>query len=139
MDDDLHTFTEKDTHDLSSPFDITSWRGWANALTLGVLLSAIIGIFALYPIISFYYKGGSSSGRNTSGYGLGGINGTGQYPAIPGLPQLVDPDTPSDVLTKTGFDGEEWTLVFSDEFEVEGRSFWPGGKPFCAPEKANER
>jgi beta-glucanase (GH16 family) len=41
---------------------------------------------------------------------------------------LVDPDTPPDVYTKTGFDGEEWTLVFSDEFEVEGRSFYPGGE-----------
>jgi hypothetical protein len=128
MDDHLHTFTAAEKKDLSSPFDITSFRGWANAITLLVLLGAVIGIFALYPLISFYYTDGSASGRNTPGYNLGGVNGTGQFPVIPGLPQLVDPDTPPDVYTKTGFDGEEWTLVFSDEFEVEGRSFYPGGE-----------
>jgi hypothetical protein len=128
MDDHLHTFTAAEKKDLSSPFDITSWRGWANAITLLVLLGAVIGIFGLYPLISFYYKDGSESGRNTPGYNLGGVNGTGQFPVIPGLPQLIDPDTPTDVYTKTGFDGNEWSLVFSDEFEVEGRSFYPGGK-----------
>jgi hypothetical protein len=130
MDDHLHTFTAAERKDLSSPFDITSWRGWANAITLLVLLGAVIGIFALYPLISFYVTDGSASGKNTSGYNLGGVNATGQIPSIPGLPSLVDPDTPADVYTRTGFDGNEWTLVFSDEFNVDGRTFYPGGESF---------
>lgn len=127
MDDHLHTFTAAERIDISSPFDITSWRGWGNAITLIVLMGAIIGIFALYPIISFYADE-SASGRKTSGYNLGGINGTGQFPDIPGLPQLIDRDTPADAYTKTGLQGDDWVLVFSDEFEVEGRTFYPGGK-----------
>jgi hypothetical protein len=128
MDDQLHTFTAAERKDLSSPFDIMSWRGWANAITLLVLLGAVIGIFALYPLISYFYTDGSASGRNTPGYNLGGVNATGQFPVIPGLPSLVDPDTPDDVYTRTGFDGKEWTLVFSDEFNVDGRTFYPGGE-----------
>lgn len=127
MDDHLHTFTAAEKKDLTSPFDIMSWRGWANAITLLTLLAAIVGIFALYPIISFYADNGAGSGRNTPGYNLGGVNASGQFPSIAGLPTLVDPDTPEDVYLKTGFDGEEWRLVFSDEFNVDGRTFYDGG------------
>ena len=121
-DDHLHTFTAAEKRDLSSPFDITSWRGWANAITLVVFGLALVGLFALYPILSFYYGNNTSSGSNTSGYNLGGINGSGQYPAITGLPTLIDVDTPSSAYTRTGFDGKTWNLVFSDEFNKDGRS-----------------
>ena len=41
---------------------------------------------------------------------------------------LIDNDTPQDVYTKTSYiDGSTLELVFSDEFNVEGRSFYPGG------------
>lgn len=33
-------------------------------------------------------------------------------------------------MKRTGFDGEEYSLVFSDEFEQDGRSFWPGDDPY---------
>jgi hypothetical protein len=47
-----------------------------------------------------------------------------------GMPELVDPDTPQSVRTRTGFDGEEYELVFSDEFNVDGRTFYPGDDPY---------
>ena len=34
---------------------------------------------------------------------------------IPGLPGLIDKDTPQEAYTRTGFDGETYNLVFSDE------------------------
>lgn len=46
------------------------------------------------------------------------------------MPELIDPDTPESAKTRTGFDGEEYELVFSDEFEVEGRTFYPGDDPY---------
>jgi beta-glucanase (GH16 family) len=46
------------------------------------------------------------------------------------LPSLIDKDTPDDARTRTGFDGQKYNLVFSDEFEVEGRTFYPGDDPF---------
>ncbi|WWD00464.1 hypothetical protein V866_007379 [Kwoniella sp. B9012] len=130
LDDHLHTFTAAERKDLSTPFDITSWRGWANALTLLTLAAGGVMLFAGYPIIAWYYGNSNSSGANTSGYNLGGINGSGQYPSITGLPSLIDSDTPSDSYTKTGSDGNEWTLVFSDEFNKDGRTFYDGDDPF---------
>lgn len=46
------------------------------------------------------------------------------------LPELIDPDTPDDAKKRTGFDGEDYELVFSDEFNVDGRTFFPGDDPF---------
>ncbi|WWC67831.1 uncharacterized protein I206_101748 [Kwoniella pini CBS 10737] len=130
LDDQLHTFTAAERKDLNTPFDIASWRGWANALTLLLLALGGIMLFAGYPIIAWYYGNSNSSGANTSGYNLGGINASGQYPSITGLPSLIDTDTPSDSYTKTGADGNTWDLVFSDEFNKDGRTFYDGDDPF---------
>ena len=46
------------------------------------------------------------------------------------MPQLIDPDTPDAAKTRTGFDSQEYELVFSDEFNVEGRTFYPGDDPY---------
>lgn len=63
------------------------------------------------------------------GWGPGGINGSSQVPLIPGLPTLIDKDTPMDART-IEVEGQKLNLVFSDEFNVEGRTFWPGDDPF---------
>ena len=65
LDDQLHTFTAADRDDLSSGFDLFSARGWANALTLLVMASALVGIFAVYPIVDYYFRDNSSSGGNS--------------------------------------------------------------------------
>jgi hypothetical protein len=85
---------------------------------LVLLLLAIITLFAGYPIITFY----TAHKASTNGaYNLGGINATGQVPQISNFPVLVDNATPDSALTRVGFDGENYNLVFSDEFEKEGR------------------
>lgn len=40
---------------------------------------------------------------------------------------LIDKDTPKEHHTFTNSHGDEWKLVFSDEFNEDGRSFYPGG------------
>jgi beta-glucan synthesis-associated protein KRE6 len=58
------------------------------------------------------------------GYNLGGINATGQL--MQTSFSLIDKDTPASAYTKASpVDGQTMNLVFSDEFEVEGRSFYP--------------
>lgn len=44
--------------------------------------------------------------------------------------QLVDPDTPNSAQTRTLRDGSDWQLVFSDEFNKEGRTFYDGDDQF---------
>ena len=48
---------------------------------------------------------------------------------------VIDLDTPKEAYTKASFtDGAELTLVFSDEFNVDGRSFYPGDDPYWEAE-----
>lgn len=62
---------------------------------------------------------------------MGGINATGQIPSFTGNFGLVDKTTPQEFLQKPSYmDGSEMTLVFSDEFNVDGRTFYPGDDPF---------
>ncbi|KAG6910955.1 hypothetical protein DXG01_006009 [Tephrocybe rancida] len=112
-DDDIHNPDHcldgiKDTHDLSF-----SRRGVAN-LGLG------------YPVISYFRKAASLH----SGYNLGGANATGQIPSM-GNFGLIDEETPVDARYRVSSrDGSRMLLVFSDEFNTDGRSFYPGDDPY---------
>lgn len=46
------------------------------------------------------------------------------------MPELIDAATPQEVRSRVGSDGKDYELVFSDEFEQEGRSFYEGDDPF---------
>lgn len=43
---------------------------------------------------------------------------------------LIDPDTPDHAKTKTGANGDEFELVFSDEFNINNRTFYEGDDPY---------
>lgn len=44
---------------------------------------------------------------------------------------LIDLETPSDLYSRKDYvNGKEWQLIFSDEFNVDGRSFYPGDDPY---------
>ncbi|EAU87690.2 beta-glucan synthesis-associated protein KRE6 [Coprinopsis cinerea okayama7 len=65
------------------------------------------------------------------GFNYGGINGTGQIPQLIGNYGLIDRDTPLEARTKFSYHtGEEMVLVFSDEFNEDGRTFYPGDDPY---------
>ena len=65
------------------------------------------------------------------GFNLGGVNASGQIPSFSGNWGLIDRDTPPDAHTISDFmTGKSWQLVFSDEFNVEGRTFYPGDDPY---------
>jgi hypothetical protein len=42
------------------------------------------------------------------------------------MPQTIDVDTPKSAHTRKGFDGFDYEIVFSDEFNTPGRTFYPG-------------
>lgn len=98
-------------------------RGIVNLGVVVTIIVALILLFLGYPLIWHFT-------RNLSLWEQVVLNGTGQIPNLPLLPRMIDPDTPEDVYTRTGFDGQEYELVFSDEFETPGRSFYPGDDPF---------
>lgn len=82
-----------------------------------------------YPVISYYRDVGAST---RGGFNLGGSNATGQIPQLIGNFGIIDQDTPQEVYTKTSWaDGKtKMRLVFSDEFNTDGRSFYPGDDPY---------
>ena len=92
-----------------------------------ILCMALIVLFAGYPIIIAYKD---DSQKTLGAYNLGGINSTGQVAAVIGDFGLIDKDTPKEVYTRTGFDGSAYSLAFSDEFNVDGRTFFPGDDPY---------
>ncbi|KAL6451113.1 KRE6 Beta-glucan synthesis-associated protein KRE6 [Candida maltosa Xu316] len=55
-----------------------------------------------------------------------------KYPQLKSIrTNLIDPDTPKDLWKSTNENGGgNWTLVFSDEFEVDGRTFNEGDDQF---------
>ena len=66
------------------------------------------------------------------GFNIGGINASGQIPSLLGNFGLIDKDTPQSAYTKSSYvdASVELHLVFSDEFNVDGRSFYPGDDPY---------
>ncbi|KAJ7572499.1 beta-glucan synthesis-associated [Mycena floridula] len=123
VDDALH---DPKIHSPSSG-QYVSWRGLWNLGCLALLCLAILALFVGYPIHNFVAR----NTITTSGYNFGGIvNATGQIPNF-GNFGLIDLETPKDSYTYTDFkDGSEWTLVFSDEFNTDGRTFYPGDDPY---------
>ncbi|KAI0789622.1 glycoside hydrolase family 16 protein [Abortiporus biennis] len=127
LDDALHNPDPIRDARLERSFTIFSARGWANASVLFILVVGLLMLFAGYPIIVW-----ARDRQHTlaTGFNLGGINGTGQVPDMPNMPQLIDKDTPKSAYTHQGTDGNTYDLVFSDEFNTDGRTFWPGDDPF---------
>ncbi|KAG9086264.1 hypothetical protein FS749_003769 [Ceratobasidium sp. UAMH 11750] len=117
-DDALH---EPDPKGHKEPLGL-SGRGFFNVGMLVLVIITLLALFISYPIVH-YVNVGSFPSSNL-------INGTGQVPDLPGLPNLIDKDTPDSAKTRTGYDGQEYELVFSDEFNLDGRSFYPGDDPF---------
>ncbi|KDQ20783.1 glycoside hydrolase family 16 protein [Botryobasidium botryosum FD-172 SS1] len=122
LDDHLHTI-DKRLDRSCTPF---TTRGWANVLMIVSIVTALIFVFCAYPIMSHYTK----TPMSLPSYNLGGINRTGQVPLLPNLPSLIDKDTPKSAMSRTGWDGNGYSLVFSDEFNTPGRTFYPGDDPY---------
>ncbi|EKM61142.1 glycoside hydrolase family 16 protein [Phanerochaete carnosa HHB-10118-sp] len=127
-DDELHNPDPKRDRKSDKGGTILTSRGIANLGCLVILFTGIGMLFAGYPLISHFTKRQQTS---LGGFNLGGTNATGQVPKMPGNWGLVDLETPEEVYTKVDYvSGKTWELVFSDEFNTDGRTFYPGDDPY---------
>lgn len=127
-DDAMHNPDPVRDAQLDRKFTLFSARGWLNIGTIIVLIGGLVTLFAAYPIISFYTR---PKPPLAGSFNLGGINASGQVPDLPAVFSLIDPHTPSDAMNKVGVhDGQQYKLVFSDEFNTDGRTFYPGDDPY---------
>ncbi|PWN42600.1 concanavalin A-like lectin/glucanase [Ceraceosorus guamensis] len=99
-----------------------SLRGLLNVGTLIMLVLGLLGLFAGYPILAHFDE--------LNGQIPAGVNGSGQLPIVVNALNFRDHDTPPEAWSWKNPDGEDYHLVFSDEFEVPGRTFWPGDDPY---------
>jgi len=107
---------------------VLTYRGLTNLGCLVFLALGLVALFAGYPMISYFTKHPLSY---SGGFNLGGINASGQIPSMANNVGLIDIKTPSSAYTFPSFaDGSDWQLVFSDEFDTENRTFWPGDDPY---------
>ncbi|KAF8903538.1 beta-glucan synthesis-associated protein [Mucidula mucida] len=127
-DDALHNPTVRSGKiiDDEAHFSYSS-RGVANVGCLLILCCGLLTLFVGYPLLTYrdrlLYQGTMLNAL--------GVNASGQVPVMSSGFSPIDPETPKDVLLKTSRrDGEQWQLVFSDEFNTEGRSFYPGDDPY---------
>ncbi|PWN50381.1 concanavalin A-like lectin/glucanase [Violaceomyces palustris] len=121
-DDELHAVEKDGRWDKGSHG--FSWRGVWNVATLVALALSLLMLFLGYPVLSHFDKAYTTNG----GFNLGGTNGSGQVPDLP-IRALIDGDT-EDQFKTIQLDGQDYNLVFSDEFNQPGRTFWPGDDPF---------
>ncbi|KAF8641999.1 hypothetical protein AX16_009721 [Volvariella volvacea WC 439] len=127
-DDELHNPDPRRDRKNDTGRNPFTCRGLTNLGCIILLTAGLIALFAGYPLISHF----TSPKQSTfGGFNFGGINASGQVPTMAGNFGLIDLDTPHDAYTKKSFqDGEDLQLVFSDEFNTEGRSFYPGDDPY---------
>ncbi|KAG8215428.1 glycoside hydrolase family 16 protein [Butyriboletus roseoflavus] len=128
QDDYLHNPDPKRDVKSDQGGTICTSRGLANLGCLLVLAVGCIALFIGFPVASHIL---SKKPTTQGGFNLGGTNATGQLPVIAGNLGLIDVDTPKDAYTKQSYmSGDTLELVFSDEFNVEGRSFYEGDDPY---------
>ncbi|OZJ03628.1 hypothetical protein BZG36_03728 [Bifiguratus adelaidae] len=99
-------------------------RGLVTMLLASIIGLALIGGFAGYPLGLYinHEVHQSIPPKNTT------TNTTEPRPPTIVLP--IDPDTPASAHQKLASDGTYWDLVFSDEFNQDGRTFYPGSDPY---------
>lgn len=125
-----HTFLPEPDDDFHKPDDVNdrarypTWLGIITVFTITLIVCALFALFLVYPISSYLRQYYSNLELKTN---------ANQLPKLHPLPlrPLVDPETPKVALTRTSeTSNAKYELVFSDEFNHPGRTFWPGDDPF---------
>ncbi|CAK5274062.1 unnamed protein product [Mycena citricolor] len=105
--------------------NIFTGRGMQNLGCLLIMAACIVALFLGYPLVSHFDKTRQNLAVATT------VNATGQVASM-GNFGLIDLDTPQDLHMIYGYHdpSQELQLVFSDEFNQDGRSFYPGDDPY---------
>ncbi|CAK3988282.1 glycoside hydrolase family 16 [Lecanosticta acicola] len=126
-DDYLHNPDPNDKEGLDCA-DLFSKRGIVNIGGLTLITLGLLVLFIGYPILTFV-QNAINPGGNACASDPNCISDSMDL-LKKVRTGLVDPDTPSSAKTRTGDDGKTQTLVFSDEFNEEGRTFYDGDDPY---------
>lgn len=102
-------------------------RNWKRLVLLISLVLIIILLFFVVPFVGRsnrfpHHEAPPQVFEHISDYA---------YPQLSAIrTNMVDEDTPNEAYYRKNKQGEDWELVFSDEFNAEGRTFYPGMDQF---------
>ncbi|KAF8635101.1 hypothetical protein AX15_000540 [Amanita polypyramis BW_CC] len=109
------------------------WRGLGNVIALALMVCAILALFIIYPVCSFYHYSCEVADRldiaivnTTASVNASDTNGQQEGVNLNARGQIPLPATPSSPLTIKVADGVEYDLTFAEEWETEGRRFMQG-------------
>lgn len=112
-------------------------RSFLGLLGILFLFMAAVVIFIVLPAITFSgvvyhdHHHPASTNNTSSSNSTSKLLTEYQYPKLAAIrTTLVDPDTPDSASTREAKDGSKWELVFSDEFNADGRTFYDGDDQF---------
>ncbi|KAE9989011.1 hypothetical protein EG328_003328 [Venturia inaequalis] len=107
--------------------DVFSGRGLINVGGLALITLGVLILFIGYPVLSFVQLNINGPSKAACAQDPNCIRATG-VPLLKNVRRgLIDPDTPKSAMTRTSLrDGSTQKLVFSDEFNVDGRTFYDG-------------
>ncbi|MCJ1389629.1 hypothetical protein MMC18_002486 [Xylographa bjoerkii] len=107
--------------------DVFTRRGLVNVGGLAFITIGVLMLFIGYPVLTFVK--GYTDPPDPCAADPNCINI--KQPILTNMRSgLIDKDTPSSAYTKTSVDGSQMQLVFSDEFNTDGRTFYPGDDPY---------
>ena len=126
-DDDDETYKAK----LSDYFDRRSIVSTIGGI---FLVLGLLCIFIVLPVLTFTTNvANPNAGKYVinTGPAWAHVNNN-TYPLLQNIRKgLIDPDTPASAMTRAStFDGSALQLVFSDEFNDNNRTFYPGDDPY---------
>ncbi|KAF1937367.1 beta-glucan synthesis-associated [Clathrospora elynae] len=110
-----------------------------STIGLALMMTGLLFIFVGLPVLSAVgaidynssYCFPLSWFPNTSSPPSWAIVNNNVYPLLANIRSgLIDPDTPEYVKTRTGQFGDDYVLVFSDEFNDDNRTFYEGDDPY---------
>ncbi|KAF1991447.1 glycoside hydrolase family 16 protein [Aulographum hederae CBS 113979] len=124
-DDYLHN---PDPNDKDRDCDVFSKRGVVNIGGLALITLGLLVLFIGFPILTFVQRYVDPGGNACE---LDPMCISDTAPALKNIRKaLIDPDTPDNVKTRTTARGKRQVLVYSDEFNVDGRTFYEGDDPY---------
>jgi beta-glucanase (GH16 family) len=110
-----------------------------STIGLALMVLGILFLFIALPILSFTgiieYNSSWGAGKNWASNPYkpepwATVNDK-KYPLIQNMRTgLIDPDTPRSAMERVGEFGDEYELVFSDEFNQDNRTFYEGDDPY---------
>jgi hypothetical protein len=118
--DSLHA-----TDSVEKPVSLLNPRSISNIGVLVLLVGCLLGLFIALPVVTYVQNSSHTLFLQETGGNTVNVPQSDLH-----VPSLIDPDTPGSAKTRVGYDGQNYNLVFSDEFNLDNRSFLSGDDPF---------